>query len=166
MLSKYFTVPKDELSALCGCNSGDRSTITTQVHLADDTYLDMMGVAHRRGPKLHTFVATAGLTLHCEAQAHENDDLDPNALYIIQRKCPKVLNYWTYAQPKIDRHNLLRQHMLAMEKRFETESFSFRLFCTCLGMIFYDAYYAYICVHSIKYCDLPFPVVMRLCITA
>ena len=51
-----------ELKAACGPNSGDWATFTTEVHLADGTYLDMMGVAHRRGPEIHTYLSTHGLT--------------------------------------------------------------------------------------------------------
>ena len=46
-----------------------------------------------------------------------------------------MLNDATLAQPKIDRGNCRRQYDLAMEKRFRTEAFPFRLFTTILGMI-------------------------------
>mmetsp|Transcript_49491 Transcript_49491/g.123045 ORF Transcript_49491/g.123045 Transcript_49491/m.123045 type:complete len:729 (+) Transcript_49491:264-2450(+) len=153
--------PKDDLAALCGPDSGDWATITTRLHLADDTYLDMMGVAHRRGPEVHTFLATAGETTVGQPQRHKDDDLDADTGYIIARKCPKVLNDWTAAQPKIDRHNRLRQRELAMEKRFVTESFPFRLFTTVLGMVFVDAYYLYLYLNNITVTQMPFKAAMR-----
>ncbi len=44
----------------------------------------------------------------------------------IERKCPKVLNFATTAQPACDRHNRYRQFILALEKRLLTNSFSTR----------------------------------------
>ena len=52
-----------------------------------------------------------------------------------------MLNDATLAQPKIDRGNCRRQYDLAMEKRFRTEAFPFRLFTTILGMCVTDCYY-------------------------
>lgn len=51
--------------------------------------------------------------------------------------------------------------MLAIEKRFVTESFPFRLSSTCLGMMFVDAYYAYLYLNKLKIEDLPFRTAMR-----
>lgn len=152
--------PKDELAALCGPDSGDWATITTQFHLSDDSFMDIMGVAHRRGPEVHTFVAAAGLTTLGRPQAHKADDLDVTTEYVIACKCPKVFNDWTLAQPKFDRHNRLRQDVLAIEKRFVTESFPLRLFSTCVGMMFVDAYYAYLYLNKLKIEDLPFRMAM------
>lgn len=69
--------PKDELEALCGPDSGDWATITTRVHLADDAWMDLMGVAHRRGPEVHTFVAAAGENSLVRCSPHTNDHLIP-----------------------------------------------------------------------------------------
>lgn len=47
--------PKDALAALYGPDSdGDWATITTRVHLADATWMDLMSVAHRHVPEVHT----------------------------------------------------------------------------------------------------------------
>eukprot|EP00966_Prymnesium_polylepis_P200192 4639370-Prymnesium_polylepis.1 len=63
--------------------------------------------------------------------------------YEVARKCPRVLNTFTMAQPTIDRHNRYRQHLLAMEKRFPTNNYSFRFFTTLLGMVVTNASFAY-----------------------
>ena len=131
----------EELKAECGPNSGDWATFTTEVHLEDDTILDMMAVAHRRGPTVHTYLSTHGLTTRGNPQRHKDDDLDADTGFVITRKCPAVLNDATLAQPKIDRGNRRRQHDLAIEKRFRTEAFPFRLFTTVLGMCISDSYY-------------------------
>lgn len=153
--------PREKLAQACGPNSGDWATFTSKCHLVDDTYMDIMAVAHRRGPEIHTFVATAGETTVGNPQSHKDDDLDADTGYLIARKCPKVLNDWTQAQPKIDKHNRLRQQILAMEKRFVTESFPFRLFTTVLGIMFVDAYYIYLYLNNMKAKDFPFKSAMR-----
>jgi hypothetical protein len=160
----------DELRRACGANSGDWATFTTDVHLADDSHFNVMAVAHRRGPEVHTFLSTCGVTMAGKPQRHKDDDLDVDTGWVISRKCPAVLNDATLAQPKIDRGNRRRQHDLAMEKRFRTEvrracseracgasdavvsvarrlrlalqqAFPFRMFTTMLGVCFTDTYY-------------------------
>ena len=111
----------EELRAKCGPASGDWATFTTEVELEDGGHLDMMAVAHRRGPAVHTFLSTCGLTLPGMPQKHKDDDTEGDTGHTIARKCPQVLNDATLAQPKIDRGNRRRQYDLAMEKRFRTE---------------------------------------------
>jgi hypothetical protein len=69
------------------------------------------------------------------------DDAD----YILERKCPRVLNDATLAQPVIDRHNRYRQHILAMKKgkRLQTDRFEFRFGTSMQGIIFVDSFFAY-----------------------
>ena len=80
-------------------------------------------------------------------QAHK-DDIEALGARAIPRPCPQILNDWTAQQPQIDKRNRERQHMLAMEKRFVTANFPFRLFTTILGMTFttamcfYEYFYA------------------------
>jgi hypothetical protein len=97
--------------------------------------------AHRRGPEVYTYVSTHGLTTLGTPQRHKDDDLEVDTGYTIARKCPAVLNDATTAQPKIDRGNRRRQFDLAMEKRFRTEAFPFRLFTTVFGMCVTDTFY-------------------------
>ena len=62
---------------------------------------------------------------------------------MLTRKCPRVLNDFTLAQPTIDRANRYRQAILAMEKRFVTNRFNFRYFTTILGMIVTNSFFAH-----------------------
>ena len=133
--------PTDELKAACGPESGDWATFTTKLHLADSSYLDVFALAHRRGSDVHTYLSTHGLTTRGAPQRHKDDDLEADTGHLIARKCPSVLNDATMAQPKIDRGNRRRQYDLAMEKRFRTEGFPFRLFTTILGMCVTDTFY-------------------------
>lgn len=106
--------------------------------------------------EVHTFLSTCGLTTVGLPQKHKDDDLDIDTMHVIARKCPKVLNDWTQAQPMIDRGNLYRQFELAMEKRFRTESFPFRLFTTVLGMSFVDTYMFHLYHNRVAKADLDF----------
>lgn len=133
--------PKDELAAMTGPNSGDWAVITTEVVLDDGSIMKLMGIGHRRGPEVHTFVSSHGTTLPGNPQKHKDDDLDVLSGQILPRKCPQVLNESTKAQPKIDRGNKKRQFELAMEECFRTESFPFRLLTTVLGICIVDTYY-------------------------
>ena len=56
----------------------------------------------------------------------------PTVALVRQGKCPKILNDWTKAQPHIDKANRWRQRELAIEERFSTHSFPFRLFTTVI----------------------------------
>ena len=134
-------MPMDELKKAVGPDSGDWATFTTELHLGDDTRAPLMAVGHRRGPEVHTFISMHGKTTRGVPQKHKDDDTDLDTGYVIARKCPAVLNDATVAQPKIDRGNRRRQYDLAMEKRFRTEAFPFRLFTTVLGIELTDCYY-------------------------
>lgn len=132
---------KEELAQTVPEGSGEWATMVTDIQLPDDSVLKMFAVGHRRGPAVHTFISTCGETTLGKPQAHKDDDLDADTGYLIARKCPKILNDATTAQPKIDRANKKRQFELALERRFRTKSFPFRLFCTILGITLTDAYY-------------------------
>ena len=133
--------PVDDLLAACGPNSGDWATFTTEVPLPDGSELDMMGIAHRRGPEVHLYVSTHGVTTLGEPQKHKDDECDVDTGITLARKSPKVLNDATTAQPKIDRGNRRRQFDLEMERRFRTEAFPFRCFTTILGVCMSDLFY-------------------------
>lgn len=95
--------PREELAQTCCPSSGDWATMTSRFHAADDTFADVMGVAHRRGLEVHTFsLSTMGKTMVGRPQTHKYvyDDMDADTGFIVARKCPKVLNCWTQAQPK------------------------------------------------------------------
>lgn len=141
--TKTTRFPTEELKAACGPHSGDWSVMTTDVQLEDSSMMKTMAIGHRRGPEIHTFLSTCGLTIPGRPQAHKDDDLDFETGYLIARKCPSVLNDATQAQPRIDMTNKKRQYALALEKRFKTQSFPFRLFCTILGTCLVDAFYGW-----------------------
>jgi hypothetical protein len=82
-------------------------------------------------PQIHTYLSTHGTTKRGKDQAHK-DDVDADGCAGPARKCPKILNDWTKAQPHIDKHNRWRQRELAIEERFATHSFPFRLFTTVI----------------------------------
>lgn len=132
---------KEELAIAVGPESGEWATVTTDVLLEDSDTLKMFAVGHRRGPAVHTFISTCGETTLGKPQAHKDDDLDVDTMYVVARKCPKILNDATTAQPKIDRANKKRQFELAFERRFRTQSFPFRLFSSILGITICDAFY-------------------------
>ena len=56
------------------------------------------------------------------------------------RKAPCAVNDITKAQPRVDSHNDLRQHVLAIEEAFRTDSFPNRFLTTLNGIEFVDAY--------------------------
>ena len=103
-------------------------------------------IAHRRGGAVHTYLSSHGQSISGKPQAHK-DDVDALGVRARPRPCPKILNDWTAQQPQIDKRNRERQDMLAMEKRFVTHNFPFRLFTTVLGVTFttakcfYDFFY-------------------------
>ena len=136
--------PKDELTQLVGPESGDWGVMTTELDLEDGTKLPAYGIGHRRGGIVHTFLSTFGKTILGTPQKHKDDDLDADTGFIIARKCPEVLNDATLAQPKIDATNKKRQFLLAFERRFRTQSFPFRAFCSLhLGQSLVDTYYGH-----------------------
>ena len=83
--------PKTELAEHCGPDSGDWAVMTTNIKLPDSTMLPAMGLAHKRGPEVHTFISTHGLTLPGNPQRHKDDEWDVTG-HTVPRKCPKVLN--------------------------------------------------------------------------
>ena len=62
---------------------------------------------------------------------------------ILERKCPKVLNDFTLAQPTIDRFNRYRQHILNMEERIHTRRFDFRHAQFYFAESFVNAFFAH-----------------------
>lgn len=123
--------------------------MTTEIEMdGNNERLRVGGVAHRRGPEVHTYIFACGTTTMGKPQKHKDDDIDADTGYLIARKCPKVLNDYTIAQPKIDRSNKKRQHYLAMEKRFPTHSFPFRVLTVLLGVIITDAFYLHQYLHQ------------------
>lgn len=100
-------------------------------------------VGHRRGESIHTYIATHGSTQRGRDQRHKDDVGLDNACGP-PRKCPRILNDWSQAQPHIDKHNRWRQYELAIEERFRTRSFPFRLFTTVIaGMSLANAWALY-----------------------
>ena len=65
---------------------------------------------------------------------------------------------WSQRQPKIDKNNRFRQDILAIEERFVTKSFPFRMFTTVLGITFANAFewYGYFVQHDKYDCFLTF----------
>lgn len=119
--------PVDQLEQHCGPESGDWSVMTTRV--LDDKLV--YGVGHRRGGVVHTYVSTHGSTRRGRDQAHR-DDADDLGHAAPPRKCPKILNDWTQAQPHVDKSNRWRQQILGIEERFRTTQFPFRLATTVI----------------------------------
>jgi hypothetical protein len=144
--------PVKAVSEECGTASGDWALMTTEVTLPTEPKLKMGALAHLRGPEVHTFLFTAGVTTMGSPQQHKDDDLDADTGFLVYRKCPRsaprcvdrgckgthshsspdplvlsqVCNDGTKAQPKIDRTNKYRQFRLKIERRRRTECFPFR----------------------------------------
>ena len=91
----------------------------------------IFAVAHRRGGAIHTFLSTHGTTKRGNDQRHKDDTLGESRAGP-PRKCPKVLNDYTKCQPCADKHNRWRQSILAIEERFRTTSFPFRVFTSLI----------------------------------
>eukprot|EP00966_Prymnesium_polylepis_P030189 701586-Prymnesium_polylepis.1 len=134
--------PQKELEQSCGPESGDWSVMSTQMAGGHKLY----AVCHRRGvigTALHTYLATFGKTRRGKDQAHK-EEVDADGHAGPARKCPQILNEWTICQPKIDRSNRFRQFELAIEERFKTQSFPFRLVTTVIvGMSIASAHTMY-----------------------
>ena len=81
--------------------------------------------------QIHTYISTHGTTRRGKEQKHK-DDADADGRAGPARKCPKILNDWTQAQPHIDKANRWKQRILAIEERFSTHSFPFRLTTTVI----------------------------------
>ena len=91
----------------------------------------------------HTYISTHGTTKRGRDQAHK-EDCDQQGHCGPARKCPRILNDWTKAQPHIDKANRWRQRTLALEERFRTPSFPFRLQTTVIvGFSIVSAYTMY-----------------------
>ena len=132
--TKSSRYPIKKVQELCGPNAGDWCVLQTVLEDGFKIY----AIGHRRGGEVHTFIASCGLTIAGTPQAHREDmgvygNMEP-------RKCPKVLNTWSQQQPKIDSNNRYRQNILAIEERFVTRSFPFRMLTTTLGITFANAY--------------------------
>jgi hypothetical protein len=120
--------PLKELEAYCGIESGDWAVMTSNIGSGN---WPVFAVAHRRGGAIHTFVSTHGTTKRGFDQRHK-DDSQGESRAGPPRKCPKVLNDWTKCQPCTDKHNRWRQSILAIEERFRTTSFPYRVFTTLI----------------------------------
>lgn len=93
--------------------------------------------------QVHTYISTHGTTLRGKDQRHADETTTDRSLPP-PRKCPKILNDYTQAQPHIDKNNRFRQFELAIEERFRTRSFPYRLFTTVIaGMSIANAFVAY-----------------------
>ena len=101
--------------------------------------MELHAVAHRRGGAVHTYIFNAGVTVAGKNMSHDLDDCDDDNVLMHRRPCPKVLNDFTLGQPHSDVGNRYRQHDLAMEKRFVTGSFPFRLFTSMWGVVLVSA---------------------------
>lgn len=142
----------DALELATGVEQGDWAVYSTDLKLGGNQTMPIYAVSARRSTVIHNFVATCGTTLPGNNQRiyEEGDDGDtPEAasvdavVHTCKRKCPRVLNDYTLAQPAIDRHNRYRQFILGMEKRIHTNQFSMRFGTTIFGMMFTDAFFAH-----------------------
>ena len=147
--TKSSRYPIHKIKELCGPEPGDWCVMSTTL---DDGF-KVFAIGHRRGGEVHTFVSSCGVTIAGKPQEHRED----LAAYgeVKPRKCPQVLNWWSMQQPKIDKNNRFRQHILGIEERFVTQSFPFRLLTTVLGITFANAFewYSYFCSKEKKYSD-------------
>ena len=132
--TKTARYPVKKIQELCGPMPGDWCVMSTKLHDGFKVY----AIGHRRGGEVHTFVASCGVTIPGVPQAYREDigvygTMEP-------RKCPKVLNLWSQQQPKIDKNNRFRQDILAIEERFVTRSFPFRVLTSILGITFANSF--------------------------
>ena len=103
--------------------------------------------------QIHTYLSTHGVTLRGKDQAHA-DDTDASGRCAGPRKCPRILNDWTQAQPWIDKGNRFRQRILAIEERFTVHSYPLRsVDSIIIGMSISSAYtcYQYFVSQGCKY---------------
>lgn len=141
--------PKVDLEAETGTERGAWAVRTSTIKLGGDETMPIFSVTHRRGEKVHSWVASCGTTLPGGAhnatfeEEEERADFNLEDLYEIERKCPSVLNTFTLAQPCIDRHNRYRQNLLAMEKRILARSFSTRFGVSMMGTVMVNAFFAH-----------------------
>ena len=104
----------------------------------DDAHLLRLASARRERPQVRGYPHTVTFEDE-EERAHATDE----TVYEITRKCPKILNDWTLAQPCIDRNNRYRQFILGMEKRMITNNFSLRLATTLMGILFTNVFFCH-----------------------
>lgn len=103
------------LEAATGSASGDWAVYTSMLKIHGDQIIPIYAVSHRRGGAVHKFIATCSTTLPGKPLKATFDDEEDRAEhadtsdYELERKCPRVLNDCTAAQPVIDRHNRYRQ---------------------------------------------------------
>lgn len=104
----------EALEHATGPNSGDWAVYTSMLNIHDEI-IPIYSVSHRRGDVVHKFIATCGTTLPgatLKATFEDEEERAHGAVsceYELARKCPRVLNDATAAQPVIDRHNRYRQ---------------------------------------------------------
>lgn len=138
--------PKEALEQATGGERGAWATYETVYKLSDGEEKKMCAVSHRRGGEVHSFIMTAGTTLpghaHKATAEDDGDRYTHQVDHVIERKCCRVLNDFTLAQPIIDRHNRYRQFILAMEKRVLSNRFCLRLAVTLMGMVFVNSFFA------------------------
>lgn len=96
--------------------------------------------------KAKFLIATVGTNLpapeHVRYRYRINQDGNTERFIKTEPICQTAYEYFNSAQ-KIDVHNHLRQGSLAMERAVPTQSWSFRIICTLLGMIIVDAFKMY-----------------------
>ena len=141
-------VSRDSLNAATARDNGAWATWISELKLGGDVTMPVYAVSHRRGESIHGFVSTCGTTLPGHSHYAYFEDDEERAMghiedFELSRNSPRVLNDFTLAQPTIDRHNRYRQHILAMEKRFVTNNFSFRFFTTMYGMLVTNCFFAH-----------------------
>ena len=128
--------------------SGGSAVYETTVKLSNGQKKKVWLVSHRRGGKAHVFVTTCGTTLPGKPRVRklENGEgglAEGETEIILERKCPKVLNDFTLAQPTIDKFNRYRQHILNMEERVLTKRFCFRHAQFYFAETFVNAFFAH-----------------------
>ena len=107
----------DALLSSTGAERGAWAVFSSKIRSAlddEDELAPVYAIAHRRGVEnntIHKFVATCGLTLQGKpltvTAANDEEVFEVGELdgFEISRKCPRVLNDVTAAQPAIDCHN-------------------------------------------------------------
>jgi hypothetical protein len=138
--------PVNALEEATGEERGAWAVLETKVTLTNGEERKLYAISHRRGGEVHKFISTCGTTLPGNAHVGTFEDEEEEGVpHVLERKCPKVLNDCTLAQPVIDRHNRYRQFILALEKRILTNSFSLRFGTTMHGMVFVNAFFGLRC---------------------
>ena len=139
--------PTDDIFADTAAENGSWATMTSTLEIHGDEK-PIFACTHRRGESIHGFVGTCGTSLPGKALNVYFEDDEERAMgdiaeHEITRKAASIHNDFTLAQPAIDRHNRYRQAILAMEKRFVTNNFSFRFFTSMLGTLIVNVFMAH-----------------------